>query len=105
MTSGPRSDETTRVKRSAPDRWHGGRARDATAGAARPPRPFLLRRDGHDGEHSLLEVSGNVAHEEVLARREVDRPCLRATWIDVVAVADQRDPGSVFHDVARGVRR
>jgi hypothetical protein len=34
--------------------------------------PSQLRGNRHDREHALLEVTGNVAHEEVLARREVD---------------------------------
>jgi hypothetical protein len=63
------------------------------------------RRDRHDGEHPLLEVSGNIAQEEVGAWRQVDAARLGTAWIDVLAVANQGDAGALFLDIARGIGR
>src|SRR6516162_8485671 len=67
----------------------------------RAERRQSLRRDREFREHAGLEVTGDVADEEIGAGLcQIHRSRLRLAGIDVVAVADEVDARSVLDDVA-----
>src|SRR5689334_11574825 len=70
------------------------------AALVRPPIGGSLLGHRERAEHPTLEVTRDVANEEVRARGQIDGPHLRARRIDVVAVTEQVDASALFLDVS-----